>query len=235
MCEQEPPTPAEDRALRQAAILAEYNSLRDEISARSRDQLVCVTASLIAIGALLSTVAANPAKFSSLLVIAPWILAVFGILWCDHAHAIHLIAGYLRDEVEQKKLRQLGACESATETVGWETYLQGRRQTSRLLGFVNILLPLVYFGLPSVAAIVAYFLLKFRGDASLPSVLEYSFVGIGVLLLLAMYLSWRRAYQATSWDRRAPFLFEPAHLADERSRPKWALRLQLTRKRVGRR
>gem|GEM_PF-2614753 len=194
----EPPRPCANPAILQAAILSEYNSLRDEISARSRDQLVCVTASLLAVGALLSTVAADPARFSGLLVIAPWILAVFGILWCDHAHAVHLIAQYLRDELEQKKLPRILGVQTEANTIGWETYLQQKREASSFLGYVNIVLPLVYFALPSIAAIAAYFLLRFGGGAALPRVLEYSFVGIGVLLLVAMYLSWRRAYRLTA-------------------------------------
>ena len=197
MSDQNTSLSSDDGSLKQQAILAEYTSLRDEIAGRTRDQLVCVTASLIAIGALLSTVATNPVKFSGLLVVAPWILAVFGILWCDHAHAIHLIAVYLRDEIEQKKLRSLPGGSNPPETIGWETYLQNKRQTSTFLGYINILLPLLYFALPSIVIVIAYFFLRFRGETALPKVLEFSFIGLGALLLVALLFSWRRAYRLT--------------------------------------
>lgn len=127
MSDQNTPSCSNGASLKQEAIIAEYTSLREEIAGRTRDQLVCVTASLVAIGALLSTVATDPIKFSGLLVVAPWILTVFGILWCDHAHAVHMIAAYLRDEIEQKKLRQLPGAADLPETIGWETYLQNKR------------------------------------------------------------------------------------------------------------
>jgi hypothetical protein len=114
--------PVDDVALKFQAVIAEYSPLRDEISGRSRDQLVCVTASLVGIGALLSTVATDPAKFSGLLVVAPWL---------------------------------------------------------------------------PVVVIIAYFLLRFRGDTALPQALEYSFVGLGVFLLAALLFSWRRAFGLT--------------------------------------
>ena len=182
-------------SLKQEAIIAEYTSLREEIAGRTRDQLVCVTASLVAIGALLSTVATDPVKFSGLLVVAPWILAVFGILWCDHAHAVHMIAVYLREEIEQRKLWQLPGAADPPETIGWETYLQNKRQTSRLLGSINVLLPMFYFGLPSIVVIIAYFFLRFRGETALPTVLEYSFIGLGAVLFAVLLFSWRCAYR----------------------------------------
>lgn len=197
MSDQNTSLSSDDGSLKQQAIIAEYTSLRDEIAGRTRDQLVCVTASLIAIGALLSTVATDPVKFTGLLVVAPWILAVFGILWCDHAHAIHLIAVYLRDEIEQKKLWLLPGGSNPPETIGWETYVQNKRQTSTFLGYINILLPLLYFALPSVVIGITYFFLRFDGGTALPKVLEYSFVGLGVLLLAALLFSWRRAYRLT--------------------------------------
>jgi hypothetical protein len=189
--------PVDDVALKLQAVIAEYSSLRDEISDRSRDQLVCVTASLVGIGALLSTVATDPVKFSGLLVVAPWLLAVFGILWCDYAHGIHLAAMYIRDEIEQKKLPQLLGGATCSHTIGWETYLQTKRDTTKLLGYINVVLPLLYFVLPSVVVIIAYFLLRFRGDTALPLALEYSFVGLGVFLLAALLFSWRRAFRLT--------------------------------------
>ena len=70
--------------IKMAAIIAEYSSLREEISNRSKDQLVCVTGSVTAVSVLLGVIAANPGRYSGLLIVMPWILSVFGIIWCDH-------------------------------------------------------------------------------------------------------------------------------------------------------
>lgn len=189
-------TKAADADHKTQAVLAEYKALRDEITARSRDQLICVTASLVAVGTLLSTVASDPRKFSGLLVVAPWLLAVFGILWCDHAYAIHLIAVYIREEIEQKTLSNLLG-NAGQYYVGWETYIQQKRDTSWFLGYINYVMPLLYFALPSVVVIIAYFLLRTSGGTVLPRALEWSFVGLGILLLVALIAAWRRTSKLT--------------------------------------
>ncbi len=93
--------------IKMAAILAEYSLLREEISNRSKDQLVCVTGSVTAVSLLLVVIAASPGKYLGLLIVIPWILCIFGIIWCDHAHGLHLIAKYIREEIEQKKIPRL--------------------------------------------------------------------------------------------------------------------------------
>jgi hypothetical protein len=175
-------------------LVAEYNSLRTEIHGRTRDQLLCVTTSLVAVGAALGAVAARPEIFSGLLVLAPWLLAVLGIVWCDHAHAIHMIALYIREEIEQKGIVEL-LSSTGYRAIGWESYVQNRRETSSLPGWINIALPLMYFALPAAACIVAYFVLRGMGSTDLPRILEYFFVGVGVLLLGVLIFAWRRAFR----------------------------------------
>jgi hypothetical protein len=133
MSQQEEALTPDDASLKQQAIIAEYNSLRGEIAARSRDQLVCVTASLVGIGALFGTVAGNPEKFSGLLVVAPWILCIFGSIWCNHAHAVYLIAVYLREEIEQQKMPRLPGGTKFPPAISWETYIHSKRKKSLFL------------------------------------------------------------------------------------------------------
>ena len=175
-----------------AAVIAEYNSLRAEISARSRDQLLCVTASLLSVGALLSTVATDPGKFAGLLVVAPCLLLVLGIMWCDHAHAIHLIALYLRQEIEGKSIPALCG-KDLRRYLGWETWLQERRDSSPFLGYINTILPYLYFGLPSLVVVIAYLLVRMRSRTALPEELEIAFIGLSAVLFVTLVFSWRRA------------------------------------------
>lgn len=177
------------------ALVAEYSSLRMEIQGRSRDQLICVTTSLLAMGASMGAVAARPDTFVGILVITPWLLAVLGIIWCDHAHAIHLIGLYIREEIEEKGVVEIIGSGSTYRFIGWESYLQNRRDTSRLLGWINIALPLMYFALPSVASIVAYLVIRGTGGTDLPRILEYFFISVAVLLLAKLIFAWQRAFQ----------------------------------------
>jgi hypothetical protein len=172
------------------AILAEYNSLRTEIANRSRDQLVCVTGSLVTTGAVLSTVASDPASYTGLLVIAPWLLAVFGLLWCDHAHGIHFIAKYIREELEAKALPSLIGDRTFLR---WEIYIHNQREDNKFLSFINVVLPLLYFALPALAIGGTYFVVKWRHGSELPPAMETSFIGMGAVLLVALGISWRRA------------------------------------------
>lgn len=181
-----------DRQLQ--VILAEYTSLRAEIANRSRDQLVCVTGSLVTTGAVLSTVASNPKEYVGLLVIAPWLLAVFGLLWCDHAHGIHYIAKYIREKLEKEALPPLIGTRSAPR---WEVYIHEERHDHRFLGFINTVLPMLYFALPATSLAGTYFFLRIREGTALPRMMEVSFIGLGALLLLALAVSWRRVLKLT--------------------------------------
>lgn len=177
------------------AIIAEYNALRQEIGRRSTDQLICVTGSVTAVGALLSVIASNPPQFTGLLIVIPWVLSIFGIIWCDHAHGLHLVAQYIREEIEQTKLPSLFSEKKEVtmlSTIGWESKLHDKRNENHMLGVINPVLPIIYFFVPSCISIFGYFLLRFKGIASLPKEIEYVFLVLGGLLLIALILFWFR-------------------------------------------
>ena len=181
--------------IKMAAIIAEYSSLREEISNRSKDQLVCVTGSVTAVSVLLGVIAANPGQYSGLLIVMPWILCVFGIIWCDHAHGLHLIAKYIREEIEQKKIPDLISEEmnaGSLSTIGWESKLHNERKDSSVLGLINPLLPIIYYFLPSVISLVGYYFLRFERVTNLPIVIEYYFISLAVTLLIALIYFWHR-------------------------------------------
>ena len=181
------------------AILAEYATLREEIGRRSTHQLLAVTGSLISAGTLLGIISGDPAKFGALLLVIPWVLSVFGITWLDHAEGIHLIGLYIR-EIESKKLPGLLMSDEGS-TIGWETYLHTLRAQAPLLGYINLILPLVYFFLPSIVALVAYGLLRFTTVTKLPAAIEWSLVGVGLVLVMAMLYCWYRALRTIESTR----------------------------------
>lgn len=72
-------------------LVTEYQELRKEIERRSKEQFLCVSGSIIALGSVVGFIAKGPLIYSPLLIIVPWILAIFGIIWVDHAHHISFI------------------------------------------------------------------------------------------------------------------------------------------------
>ncbi len=177
------------------AVIAEYNALRQEIGRRSTDQLICVTGSVTAVGALLSVIASNPPQYTGLLIVIPWVLSIFGIIWCDHAHGLHLVAQYIREEIEQTKLPNLFSEKkklAMLSTIGWESRLHDKRKKNNMLSVINPVLPIIYFFIPSCISIFGYFLLRFKGIASMPKEIEYVFLTLGGLLLIALILFWLR-------------------------------------------
>lgn len=177
------------------AILAEYNALRQEISRRSTDQLICVTGSVTAVGALLSVIASNPPQYTGLLIVIPWVLSIFGIIWCDHAHGLHLVAQYIREDIEQNRLPNLFSENkkfAMLSTIGWESRLHDKRKENNMLSVINPVLPIIYFFIPSCISILGYFLLRFKGIATMPIEIEYVFFALGGLLLMTLILFWLR-------------------------------------------
>lgn len=185
------------------AVLAEYATLREEIGRRGRAQLYIVTVSLIAVGSLLGIISSAPNALAPLLLTIPWVLSASGIIWLDHSHGIHLIGLYIREEIEGEKLPRLFGS-GIGATIGWETSLHAQRGRAHFLGHIIILLPLVYFLLPSVVTLIAYYLLAFTDATRLPRALEMSLMGMGLILMLALLYSWFRAqamYEATRLRR----------------------------------
>ncbi len=141
----EPPqdrTPDESRI---KALTVEYSALKAEIRGRSRDQLLCVTAAFVAVGTLFSVGVQSESHI--LLLLLPWVLGIFGTIWCDHDHWIHYIARYIEKKIEPVML---------PNDLGWETYIAKRRPPDSP-GAINKILPSIFFIFPSVCAYIGYF------------------------------------------------------------------------------
>ena len=182
------------------AIISEYQALREEINRRTRYQMYCITVSVIGVGTLIGVIAGSPIAFSPILLVIPWLLSVFGIIWSDHSHGIHLIGLYIRNEIEGKKLPMLFGS-SDIRWIGWESYMHERRGKTPLVGYIITVLPLCYFFLPSVASLVAYYFLRIQGVAAMPKAIEWFFIAVGVILMIALTYSWYRAYKAYTMTR----------------------------------
>ena len=90
-------------------IIAEYNTLRDEISARSNKELISITISISAVSAIIGVISINYiAGYNlSILLIIPWILSFFGYIWLDHSKSISFIGDFIYKEIENKKISTL--------------------------------------------------------------------------------------------------------------------------------
>ena len=174
-------------------LVAEYQELRKEIDRRSREQFVCIVGSIASLGSVLAFVAKDTCKYSPLLILVPWILCVFGFIWTDHAHHIFMLGSYIRKKIES----QVNNLAKYQEVIGWQCYVHNIRgelkKKKRQPSLVTYFLPLLYFIFPSVVCLVVYMVLRFANLTSLPVPLEVAVLTIGILLLVAIIINWRRA------------------------------------------
>ena len=178
------------------AIISEYRALREEIQRRSTDQMHCVVASVISVGALISLVVQNPLKYSPVLIVIPWILAVFGIIWLDHNSRIFLLGQYIRDEIEGKKLPVL-LKSSEINWIGWQHYIYEKREEWQLPSYIVFILPFFYFIIPSIVCVIAYVILRSYGTIMVPKTIEWCFLSIAIIFIIILSHSWYRSYEVT--------------------------------------
>jgi len=137
------------------AVLSEYQTLREEIQRRSNNQLLCVTASTASVGVLIGFISGDIITRSFLLLVVSWILAVFGIMWLDHNIRIFELGRYIKDKIEEKKLKAIFKS-SNIKWIGWEHYLSDKRKKSLLRSFIVAVFPLIYFIVPSIISVIFY-------------------------------------------------------------------------------
>jgi len=178
------------------AIISEYQALREEIQRRSTDQMHCVVASVVSVGALISLIAQNPLKYSPVLIVIPWILAVFGIIWLDYNRSIFLLGQYIRDEIEGKKLPALLES-SEIKWIGWQHYISEKREKWKLTSYIVFILPFLYFIIPSIVCVIAYVILRLYGTITMPKTIEWCFLSIAIISIIILILSWCRSYKVT--------------------------------------
>ena len=173
-----------------AWLIAEYQELRKEIERRSKEQFLCVSGSIITLGSTLGFIAKSPLDYSPLLIVVPWILAIFGIMWVDHGHHIFILGSYAREKIES----QINLI-FHENNMGWHTYIQSFRDENRLPSFIMYLLPFLYFVLPSILFIFAYIIMRILKLTELPLHAEIPLIIIGIIFLIFLIIGWLRAIE----------------------------------------
>ena len=179
-------------------LIAEYQEIRKEIERRSKEQFICITASIISLGSTLVFISKNPSVYYPLLIIIPWILTIFGFVWTDHSHHIFLLGAYIREKIES----QINEITIFKDKIGWQHHIQDMclklKEEKKKPSFIVWLVPLIYFMLPSVSCIVTYGFMRFAKFTKLPIPIEVVLLVIGVTLIICLIISWFRASQAVT-------------------------------------
>lgn len=174
-------------------IITEYQEMRKEIRRRSNEQFICITGSIISLGSTLVFISKNPSTYYPLLIIVPWILTIFGVIWNDHSHSIFLLGSYIREKIEN----QVNELSGYKEHIGWQNYIHEIRmdleKRAKKPSFIVWCLPLIYFILPSISCIVAYIIMRFGEIVKLPVPIEILLLVMGVFFIIMLFISWFKA------------------------------------------
>ena len=104
-------------------LITEYQEIRKEIERRSKEQFICITGSIVSLGSILVFISKNSSVYYPLLIIIPWILTIFGLIWTDHSHHIFLLGSYIRERIE----RQINQTAIFKDKIGWQHHIQDIR------------------------------------------------------------------------------------------------------------
>lgn len=177
-------------------LITEYQEIRKEIERRSKEQFICITGSIVSLGSILVFISKNPSTYYPLLIIIPWILTIFGLIWTDHSHHIFLLGSYIRERIES----QINQTAIFKDKIGWQHHIQDIRlklnDKKKKPAFIVWLLPLVYFILPSITCIIAYIFMRFGKIAKLPISIEILLILMGIIFIISLIFSWAKATKA---------------------------------------
>lgn len=165
-------------------LIAEYIELRKEIDRRSREQFFCLTGSMLAMSGVLGLIVKNPQSYASLLMVIPWLLSVFGVIWSDHANHIGKLGRYIR--TSEQLINELSP-HILTES-GWHFF----KDEIQHVNWIARLIPFLFFIAPSVAAIVAHIIIRLLGYSTIPLPLEVIFIAAAAILLSMLLIVWTR-------------------------------------------
>jgi len=177
-------------------LITEYQEIRKEIERRSKEQFICITGSIVSLGSILVFISKNPSTYYPLLIIIPWILTIFGLIWTDHSHHIFLLGSYIRERIES----QINQTAIFKDKIGWQHHIQNIRlklnDKKKKPALLVWLLPFVYFILPSITCIITYIFMRFGKIAKLPISIEILLILIGIIFIISLIISWSRATKA---------------------------------------
>jgi len=141
-------------------IIAYHKILAEEIQRRSRNQMFCVTASIVAIGTLITIFLSQFPKYSFIIAGVPCILAAFGVIWLYHHFIIVMIGVYLREDEEKNIPQLMGALPQEIKWLGWEVYLRKNldvyfkpmNKSQKIILDYVVFFPMFYFVIPSLSS-----------------------------------------------------------------------------------
>jgi hypothetical protein len=165
-------------------LITEYIELRKEIDRRSREQFYCLTGSILAMSGVLGLIVKSPSSYAPLLMIIPWILSVFGVIWSDHANHIGKVGRYIR--TIEKLINELSS--QIPAKTGWHYF----KDDIHHVNWLAKLIPFLFFVIPSVAAIFAHIIIRFLGYITVPLPLEVTFMVIAASLITMLIIVWGR-------------------------------------------
>ena len=82
-----------------SVLLAQFNTLRDEIKTRSTAQAALLTVNITAIGVISGLVFSDKGPGAGVLFVIPILSPMLGMLWIDHAISIACIGTFLQRTV----------------------------------------------------------------------------------------------------------------------------------------
>lgn len=136
------------------AIIAEFDSLKEEIRARSHDQSTAISLNITAIGAigslyLTERAAADP----RILFLIPIISSLLGMRFVDHAINIDSLGRFIQKELKPQLASALGIA----QVVDYEVFAESFAERSRLRFFLfGLPIALLFAGLPAVALVLPF-------------------------------------------------------------------------------
>lgn len=156
-------------------IVAEYQSLRDEIIKliELQSQLVLIT--VAAFGTVVSV--GVQGEDGRIILVHPLLSIILGISWINHAHSICRCARYLR-RVEARV---------GSDTLGWEHFVQDNPPRAPWLGYWGVRL---MFPASSVLAVVQGIVVGSSGG------LKWGLFGVSLgltILTIALFMYWQEA------------------------------------------
>lgn len=98
-------------------LCSEFTVLRREIDRRSKEQYLCISGSVVSIGASAAFISENIDERWPLICVLPWLLTIFATLWATNAVAIKNLGSYVQEVIE---VRIRGQVLSERPSLGWE-------------------------------------------------------------------------------------------------------------------
>jgi hypothetical protein len=135
-------------------VLALFNSLRDEIKARSANQAGLVTLNVTAIGALGGVYFGKAENAPEILLLIPMVASVLGILWIDHAINIANQGRFIEKEVMPELMRSI----DLPSIPNYEVSIRRLEKRAGLRVFVlGTPILLIFAGIPLAALLYALY------------------------------------------------------------------------------